>query len=133
MTTNTMPYTIDEHPGLIRGESFSEVYTIKNAAGAVVNVSGAAVTIYLRLRRANTNGTVLWELSNRVAGEGEFVTDGTDGQVRFLRDQAATDALRPEDHDVEICYEDTSTTPNTFKVWGKQKLPVHDPATGEIV
>jgi len=128
---NDLPYTIEAHPGLVRGETFDEIYTIRDAAGVAIDISDARYTVYLRCRRTNTKGSPLWNLATGVAGEGEKT--GTTGEARFYRTQAQTDALRAEEHDIEICLADSGASPVTFKVWGKQQLPVHDPATGEIV
>lgn len=128
---NSMPYTIEAHPGLIRGETFDEIYVIKDAAGNAVDISHADFTIYARIRRTNTRGGPIWNLETGVAGEGEKT--GTIGEARFYRTQALTDVLRAEDHDIEICVENAGAVPPSFKVWGKQLLPVHDPATGDIV
>lgn len=129
--SNSLPFTIAAHPGLVRGETFDEVYTIEDVNGNPIDISNARYTVYLRCRRQNTKTAPLWNLATGVVGEGEKT--GIIGEARFYRTQAQTDALREEDHDIEICLDDSGAVPPTFKVWGKQLLPVHDPATGEIV
>lgn len=74
-----------------RGDTKARVFTIKDSAGAVIDISSSTFRMVVNTLKdptVATPGTVLF------TAVGAFVTDGTDGQIQFAPTPASwADAL----------------------------------------
>ncbi len=123
----TTPVTIKSQ-SLIKGESWTPAFLLK-VGGVALDLTLATVITTLRIRLVgSSSGEVV--RSTAIVGNTAWVTDGTDGQVKFLFDQAATLALAVGSYDLEITYVDTSLTPDIRRIHARGMLVVKASSTG---
>ena len=113
---------------ITRGTTFKPYFVVRDADGEVVNLASGTVECWLNVRAQGSTGSATTR-TTATAAHYEWVTDGTDGQVRFIFDVAATLAMTLSENDVELFYSDTSTTPDDQLPKGRGIWFVEDPTT----
>lgn len=112
------------------GTSWTPGYLLTDSADAVLDLSSATVDVTLRIRPRG--GSTVTTKKKSVAGETSYVTDGTDGKIRFLFTAAEIAALAAGFYDLEIVYEDTSPTPDVKILHGRGIIEVMPAKTGTL-
>lgn len=112
-----------------QGESWKPRVKLKDSTGAAVDLTASGVTLACRVGLAAASVATRTSGS---AGEYEYETDGTDGDVTFLFAPAVTAALAVGTYDIEFVYTGTDPTPDDKNVVVRGTITVAAPKTGSI-
>lgn len=115
------------------GTSWLPVYELRDADDVVLDLSGAGVTVTLRIRKRGSTGAPDATRSTATPGDTAFPNGtGSDGQVQFLFTAAQTAALAAGVYDLEIVYEATGPTPDVKILHGRGSIEVAPARTGTL-
>lgn len=112
---------------IVRGTSFKPRFRIRTSTGTDVDLTDANVEAWLTIRPHGGSSTVTKSTEN--AGEYSYVTDGTDGKVRFLFSSADTLALDSGAYTAELWMKDEGETPSDQILKARGTWVVEDPET----
>lgn len=112
-----------------QGESWKPRVKLKDSSGAQIDLTATGVTLACRI---GLLGASVVTRTSGSAGEYEYETDGTDGDVTFLFAPAVTAAFSVGTYDIEFVYTGTAPTPDDKNVVVRGTISVVAPKTGSI-
>lgn len=113
---------------IIQGASFCPRYQLQDAAGAALDLTVGTVGLVFRLKPEGAGAVITRTMGG--AGESQFTTDGTDGDIVFLFSPTETLALTAGLYTIEVVYTDSASTTKTLSARGPAR--VEAPKTGAI-
>jgi len=113
---------------IIQGTTFKPKFLVEDADGTAIDLTTSGYTTWLSIRKQGSTAAATTR-STATSAQREWVTDGTDGYVRFIFSVADTLAMAVGFYNVELFFSNTGTTPDDQLPKGRGIWKVEAPTT----